>query len=387
MNSCPNRCFGPSTTVASALEKLTAVNLLEPRIVVVHVAYTGICGFPEELKKYGKLAEQGISWGWRRPYLIARAMTEEDRIDEHAVRRCNLQFDEVWVPSFFTKRAFETSGVDPHKVYRIPETIDLDEFSRAAVKAPKVLFPESPSVEFVFLSVFKWEERKNWKVLLAAFSNVFRDVESVGLYIKTSKYGGSEPMDQARRFLLQHLTNQANNGKFWGALTHINNSNAPNDDDGLDDRARPLGRAGVLSRIRIDTSSLPSSQMPSLFAGADAFVLPSHGEGWGLPLMEAMAMELPTIGTDYGGSTDFMTVNNSYPLRVANFGQGFTVGKWANPSRAHLKEILRSVWEKRADGNNEKVSRARSDLVNEYAGLAGVQDALNRFKHILKEVA
>ena len=27
----------------------------------------------------------------------------------------------------------------------------------------------------------------------------------------------------------------------------------------------------------------------------DAFVLPSHGEGWGLPLMEAMAMELPNI--------------------------------------------------------------------------------------------
>ena len=41
--------------------------------------------------------------------------------------------------------------------------------------------------------------------------------------------------------------------------------------------------------------------LPALFASADAFVLPSHGEGWGLPLMEAMAMELPTIGTAFGG--------------------------------------------------------------------------------------
>ena len=34
----------------------------------------------------------------------------------------------------------------------------------------------------------------------------------------------------------------------------------------------------------------------SLYKSVDAFVLPTHGEGWGLPFAEAMAMELPTIG-------------------------------------------------------------------------------------------
>lgn len=36
---------------------------------------------------------------------------------------------------------------------------------------------------------------------------------------------------------------------------------------------------------------------------ADAFVLASHGEGWGLPIAEAMAMQLPVIATNWSGST------------------------------------------------------------------------------------
>jgi hypothetical protein len=34
-----------------------------------------------------------------------------------------------------------------------------------------------------------------------------------------------------------------------------------------------------------------------LYRAADAFVLATHGEGWGRPLMEAMAMGLPAIAT------------------------------------------------------------------------------------------
>lgn len=36
--------------------------------------------------------------------------------------------------------------------------------------------------------------------------------------------------------------------------------------------------------------------MPHVYAAADAFVLPSRGEGWGRPHAEAMAMALPVIG-------------------------------------------------------------------------------------------
>ena len=35
------------------------------------------------------------------------------------------------------------------------------------------------------------------------------------------------------------------------------------------------------------------TKLPSLYAAADCIVLPTHGEGWGLPLAEAMAMAKP----------------------------------------------------------------------------------------------
>lgn len=43
----------------------------------------------------------------------------------------------------------------------------------------------------------------------------------------------------------------------------------------------------------------PQSTLPHLYAAADAFVLPSRGEGWGRPHVEAMSMGLPIIATNW----------------------------------------------------------------------------------------
>jgi len=58
--------------------------------------------------------------------------------------------------------------------------------------------------------------------------------------------------------------------------------------------------------------------MPSLYAAADAVVLASHGEGWGLPLVQAMALGKVAIATNWSGNTEFMTANNSFlvPIQV-----------------------------------------------------------------------
>ncbi len=36
--------------------------------------------------------------------------------------------------------------------------------------------------------------------------------------------------------------------------------------------------------------------LPSVYRTMDCFVLPTRGEGWGRPIVEAMAMGLPVIG-------------------------------------------------------------------------------------------
>ena len=60
----------------------------------------------------------------------------------------------------------------------------------------------------------------------------------------------------------------------------------------------------------------PFSELPRLFCVGDAFILASHGEGWGLPLMQAMLMELPTIAVNWSGNTEYMNDDNSWLVPV-----------------------------------------------------------------------
>ena len=45
---------------------------------------------------------------------------------------------------------------------------------------------------------------------------------------------------------------------------------------------------------------MPAEDIPSLYQEAEAFVFPSFYEGFGLPLLEAMACECPVIASQAG---------------------------------------------------------------------------------------
>jgi glycosyltransferase involved in cell wall biosynthesis len=69
-------------------------------------------------------------------------------------------------------------------------------------------------------------------------------------------------------------------------------------------------------RIEILNTHLSSEEMVMFYQSCDAFVLPTHAEGWGLPTHEAMAMGLPVVTTNWGGSTEFVTSENGLLLDV-----------------------------------------------------------------------
>ncbi|MDA1189571.1 MAG: glycosyltransferase, partial [Chloroflexi bacterium] len=63
---------------------------------------------------------------------------------------------------------------------------------------------------------------------------------------------------------------------------------------------------GVLEKITF-TGPLPQSQLPVYYNAADAFVLPSHYESFGLAALEAMACGTPVVVSRVGGLPTFIT--------------------------------------------------------------------------------
>jgi len=214
---------------------------------------------------------------------------------------------------------------------------------------------------FKFLSIFKWHKRKGVDVLLRAYCEEFRATESVILYVKTNTYNIDPKMD----------------------LEHV-----------LSEITRDLNlRHDQLPAIKMLDEWIPDTRLPALYHAADAFVLPSRGEGWGLPQAEAMAMGLPTIVTDWSGTTEFANKDNSLPvkytLKALNkddmedmySGAELEGHRYAEPSVADLRSKMRWVFnhprEAATLGDN-----ARAYMRKKFSPRAVREHVLHRLRNI-----
>jgi len=149
--------------------------------------------------------------------------------------------------------------------------------------------------------------------------------------------------------------------------------------------ARQLGMSlDSLPRVQVLTGNLLSKDMPKLFKAFDAFVLPSRGEGWGLPIMEAMAMEMPCIATNWSGITEFINEENSFPLEIEGF-ETFDLeniqARRAKPSVNHLRQLMRYVITHPKEAKRKGV-RARQDVIKNFSEESVSQRVLDRLATI-----
>jgi hypothetical protein len=125
---------------------------------------------------------------------------------------------------------------------------------------------------FIFLCVGKYEKRKNQEQIIEAFGKAFSNKDDVELH-----------------FLGMNLNKQVNQM--------------------YEQRMAPIIQNCPISyKIKQHNSQfIPPEELHRMYCITDCFILPSRGEGWAMPLLEALACGCHCIASNVTGQTEYLT--------------------------------------------------------------------------------
>lgn len=140
---------------------------------------------------------------------------------------------------------------------------------------------------FTIFSLSQWIPRKGFDVLIKAFYQEFYYNDDVKLFIKT--YRGEASGGNAE---------EEKNAIFSSALSLKNSvvdyTNTPK------------------CKLEIKTGVVSEEELNSYYSYADVFCLVSRGEGFSIPMAEAVINSIPTISPNIGGHLDFLDKQNNF---------------------------------------------------------------------------
>ena len=278
-----------------------------------------------------------LFWHNSGAYKVGWTMMEVDGVNAQWVYACNAM-DEVWVPTLWQARFFAESGVVV-PIYVVPLGVDERMFSPTVYPA-RVLgsgrdeVGKGPGREtFRFLGVGWWQLRKRWDILVRAFLDEFKDDDNVELVIKCHTA-------ETECEVLATLANMLE------------------------------GRE--LTRVKVMAQSLNWWHLAGVYRACQAFVLPTAGEGYGYPFLEALCCGLPVIATDGLGTGEILRGDDGdvYP------GVGLIPARREPTGVDHPYYAGRNWWAV----NESDVRRAMRDVYENYpewkaAALQGSEQA------------
>jgi hypothetical protein len=218
--------------------------------------------------------------------------------------------DAFWTASKWGVDVARASGVTvPCAV--VPEGTDTGVFrpDGAAMKLPG-------DSKFRFLTIGKLEVRKNIDTAVRAFNTAFRDNREVAMVLAVDNpFIGEVDYSAWLKYVFGNDEYNANQYIFVPRVTS-------------------------------------KYDVASLYRACNAFVLPTRGEGFGLPIIEAMATGLPVITTNWSAPTEYLRPENAClvppgePVQADDpmFGGFLRQGKWANPSVADVAAAMQKVY-------------------------------------------
>jgi glycosyltransferase involved in cell wall biosynthesis len=216
-------------------------------------------------------------------------------------------YDEIWVPTQFTRQAF--AAVSPIPVRKITYPFSLNEAEAIPNRSRFGLADDA----YVFLFNFDFHstvQRKNPGAVIEAFRRAFRPDDKAVLVLKT-------------------INREAE------AAAH----------------AALVQQSGGLTNIVFLDAHVPGAEVNSLFASVDCYVSLHRSEGLGLGMAQAMYLGKPVIATGYSGNLDFMDPSNSLLVNHTMTELDVDVGAyergshWAEPDVEQAANYMRWLYE------------------------------------------
>jgi glycosyltransferase involved in cell wall biosynthesis len=253
------------------------------------------------------------SYGW-----------EESSFPKEYVKNFNQNLSGIIAVSNYVKDVLLNNGVNiPIKVISNP----IDHILNIEAKEYKL----KTNKRFKFLHISSCFPRKGVDILLESYCKAFSDKDDVVLVIKTFP----NPHNDVER-----------------QIEDIKKSN-PN-----------------IPEIELINKDLGDENINWLYQNSDVLVVPSRGEGFGLPMAEAMLFDLPVITTNFSGQVDFCTDETSwlidYIFDEAKTHLNLFNSYWVEPSKTELTSMLKMFPTLTKDEITKKTSKAKEIVLNNF---------------------
>ena len=122
--------------------------------------------------------------------------------------------------------------------------------------------------------------------------------------------------------------------------------------------------------VKLINEDLPDTEIRDLYASADVLVCPSRGEGFGLPIAEALALGKAVVTVAYGGHSDFCSHQTAwlcdFSFAYARTHLGVYDSVWVEPDVVSLSKCLRECYEATTDERAARGEAGRALVRSEY---------------------
>ncbi|MFI8705838.1 glycosyltransferase [Bacillus sp. NPDC077411] len=259
--------------------------------------------------------------------------------------------DEIWVYSAYNKESYTRCGIPENKVHVIPLGVDEKIFHNGV----EALALEPSSFRFLFVG--GTIGRKGIDILLQAYLNEFTAEDDVCLFIKDTGTQSFYKGITLEKMILEAMANPSNP-----------------------------------SIIYMD-KEFSEAELAGLYKACDCLVHPYRGEGFGLPITEAMACGIPVIVPDKGSCRDFCNEETAFfvsskevalPEKKVSNLDTVDYPWWLSIDRNDLQKVMRFAYENRTLVK-EKGQKASKQILSSFTWKKSAQAVSDRIKQLAQK--